>query len=126
VGSDARAGIEERVRAATIRGLAWTMYEPNNEALWARVSDEISNLLISYWRDGELVGMKREEAFFVRCGRDTMTQQDLDDGRLIVLVGIAPVAPAEFVVIRIEQMVGGQRRKRLLRRWLAWARIGSA
>ena len=61
-----------------------------------------------------------------RCGRETMTQQDLDNGRLVVVVGIAPVAATEFVILRIEQMIGGQRRKRLLRRWLARTRIGSA
>jgi len=65
--------------------------------------------------------MKSEEAFFVHCGRDTMTRQDLDNGRLVILVGIAPVAPAEFVVLRIEQMIGGQRKKKLLGRWLASA-----
>jgi Phage tail sheath protein FI len=102
------------------------VHQPNDEALWARVRDSASSLLSSFWRDGELVGARAEEAFFIRCGRDTMTQQDLDNGRLIVLVGIAPVAPAEFVVIRIEQMIGGQRRQRLLRRWLARARSGSA
>lgn len=126
MGSGASAGIEERVRSAIVRGLAWAVHQPNDEALWARVRDSASSLLSSFWRDGELVGARAEEAFFIRCGRDTMTQQDLDNGRLIVLVGIAPVAPAEFVVIRIEQMIGGQRRQRLLRRWLARARSGSA
>ena len=87
--ASAAAGIEERVRTALVRGLAWTVYESNDEALWTRVRDTASGLLLSYWRDGELRGSEPREAFYVRCGRDTMTQQDIDSGRLIVEVGIA-------------------------------------
>ena len=107
----AAAGIEERVRSALVRGLAWTAAEPNDEALWAQVRETTVNLLMSYWREGALQGTSADEAFFVRCGRDTMTQQDIDAGRLIVEVGIAPVAPAEFVTTRIEQTVGGRRKR---------------
>src|ERR1017187_1958196 len=113
--ASASAG-EEQVRAALVRGLSWTVYEANAEPLWARVRDMATNLLNSYWRAGELVGGKSEEAFFVRCGRDTMTQHDIDNGRLIVEVGIAPVAPAEFVLVTIEQMVAGRPRRRPFRR----------
>jgi uncharacterized protein len=112
MGADASAGVEERVRSALVRGLAWTASEANDESLWARVRDTSSSLLLGFWRAGELVGARAEEAFFVRCGRDTMTQQDIDNGRLIVVVGIATVAAAEFVVIQVEQIVGGGRRKR--------------
>ncbi|HEX4569976.1 MAG TPA: hypothetical protein VH184_06105, partial [Dongiaceae bacterium] len=60
------------------------------------------------WLDGALVGTKKEDAFFVRCGLgDTMVQDDLDNGRLIVLVGVAAVKPAEFVILRIGQWAGG-------------------
>src|SRR5271169_2432048 len=104
-------GIEEQVRAALVRGLAWTVYESNTEALWVRVRDTACDLLMSYWRKGELVGPAPEEAFYVRCGRDTMTQEDIDNGRLFVQVGVAPVAPAEFVVVTIEQMVAGHPRR---------------
>jgi Bacteriophage tail sheath protein len=124
--SGTRTPIEERIRAAIVRGLAWVAFEPNNEALWTRVREVATNLVTAYWRDGELVGSTSDEAFFVRCGRDTMTQQELDSGRLVILVGIAPVAPAEFVVIRIEQMTGGQRRHCVLRRWLTSIRGESA
>lgn len=109
--ASAVAGIEEQVRAALVRGLAWTVSESNDEALWARVRATATDLVSSYWRDGELMGSKPEEAFYVRCGRETMTQQDIDSGRLIVEVGIAPVAPAEFVTISIEQIVGGRRKR---------------
>jgi phage tail sheath protein FI len=65
------------------------------------------------WREGGLMGTKPEEAFFVRCGSDTMSQDDIDNGRLIMIVGVAPVYPAEFVIIRIGQWQGGSSVKTL-------------
>ncbi len=85
------------------QGTQWVVFEPNDERLWARVRQSISAFLTRVWRDGALMGTKAEEAFFVKCDRSTMTQDDLDNGRLIVLVGVAPVKPAEFVIIRIGQ-----------------------
>jgi phage tail sheath protein FI len=84
-------------------GTQWVVFEPNDYPLWARVRQSITNFLVRVWRDGALMGATQEEAFFVRCDRTTMTQDDIDNGRLIVLVGIAPVKPAEFVIIRISQ-----------------------
>ena len=84
-------------------GLQWVVFEPNAEPLWARVRQSISNFLVRVWRDGALMGATPEEAYFVRCDRTTMTQDDIDNGRLIILVGIAPVKPAEFVIVRIQQ-----------------------
>ena len=81
----------------------WAVFEPNNEQLWANVRQAVSDFLYVMWKGGSLLGTKPEEAFFVRCDRTTMTQNDLDNGRLIVLVGIAPVNPAEFVIFRIGQ-----------------------
>jgi phage tail sheath protein FI len=83
------------------RGLQWVVFEPNAEPLWARVRRTISNFLTVVWRNGALEGTKKEEAFFVKCDRTTMTQTDIDSGRLIVVIGVAPVKPAEFVIIRI-------------------------
>ncbi len=85
------------------RGLQWAVFEPNAEPLWATVKRSISDFLVSVWRSGALEGTKQEEAFFVNVGLNTMTQNDIDNGRLIVIVGIAPVKPAEFVIIRISQ-----------------------
>jgi phage tail sheath protein FI len=82
-------------------GLQWVVFEPNSEPLWARVRRTISNFLTTVWRNGALEGTKREEAYFVKCDRTTMTQADIDNGRLIVVIGVAPVKPAEFVIIRI-------------------------
>jgi len=83
------------------RGLQWVVFEPNADPLWARVRRTISNFLTTVWRNGALEGLKPEEAYFVKCDRTTMTQADIDNGRLIVVVGVAPVKPAEFVIIRI-------------------------
>ncbi len=84
-------------------GTQWVVFEPNDDALWARVRQVITNFLTTVWRSGALQGLTADEAFFVRCGRDTMTQDDIDNGRLICEIGIAPVKPAEFVIFRIQQ-----------------------
>jgi len=89
------------IEASIDRGLQWVVFEPNAEPLWARVRRSISNFLTLVWRNGALEGTKPEEAYFVKCDRTTMTQTDIDQGRLIVLVGVAPVKPAEFVIVRI-------------------------
>jgi phage tail sheath protein FI len=84
-------------------GTQWVVFEPNGEQLWANVRNTISNFLLNEWQNGGLLGTKPEQAFFVKCDRTTMTQNDLDNGRLICLIGVAPVRPAEFVIIRIGQ-----------------------
>jgi len=89
------------IEASIERGLQWVVFEPNSEPLWARVQRVISNFLTAVWRSGAFEGVDVDEAFFVRCDRTTMTQTDIDNGRLIVQVGVAPVKPAEFVIVRI-------------------------
>lgn len=84
-------------------GTQWAVFEPNNARLWANIRETVENFLLVLWQNGALLGDKPEEAFFVRCDRTTMTQNDLDNGRLICLIGIAPVKPAEFVIFRIGQ-----------------------
>ncbi|MCI5222514.1 MAG: phage tail sheath family protein, partial [Candidatus Electrothrix sp. AR4] len=81
----------------------WAVFEPNNSRLWKNIRRTVEDFLLVLWRDGALMGATPEEAFFVRCDRTTMTQNDLDNGRLICLVGLAPVKPAEFVIFRIGQ-----------------------
>ncbi|WP_224360840.1 phage tail sheath subtilisin-like domain-containing protein [Hyalangium versicolor] len=85
------------------KGTQWAVFEPNNERLWANVRQTIEDFLYVLWKDGALLGTKPEEAYFVRCDRTTMTQNDLDNGRLICLIGVAPTKPAEFVIFRIGQ-----------------------
>ena len=82
----------------------WVVFEPNGEALWASVSGSIDAFLYNEWFNGRLAGKRPEDAYFVRCDRTTMTQADLDNGRLVCLVGAAPLKPAEFVIFRIGQM----------------------
>jgi len=88
-------------------GLQWVVFEPNNEQLWDRVRAQVEDFLITLWRDGRLVGTKPEHAFFVKCDQTTMTQDDIDNGRLVALIGIAPLRPAEFVIFRIGQWATG-------------------
>jgi phage tail sheath protein FI len=81
----------------------WAVFEPNGEALWRNITRTVSDFLEVQWRNGALMGSTPDEAFFVLCDRSTMTQNDLDNGRLICLIGVAPVKPAEFVIFRIGQ-----------------------
>src|SRR5262245_8215366 len=83
------------------RGLQWVVFEPNAEELWARVRRSVTNFLTTVWRNGALEGTSPEQAFFVKCDRTTMTRDDIDNGRLVCVIGVAPVKPAEFVIIRI-------------------------
>jgi hypothetical protein len=86
------------------KGTQFVVFEPNDEATWARVRQSISNFLDRVWRTGALMGTTAEQVFFVRCDRTTMTQDDIENGRLICHIGVAPVKPAEFVIFRISQM----------------------
>jgi phage tail sheath protein FI len=83
------------------KGVQWAVFEPNGPALWATVRSAIDNFLFNIWKSGALQGAKPDEAFFVRCDPTTMTQSDIDNGRLIGLVGVAPLRPAEFVIFRV-------------------------
>ncbi|MFN9624264.1 MAG: phage tail sheath family protein [Cyanobacteriota bacterium] len=85
------------------RSTQWAVFEPNNEELWLKIRLTIESFLYDVWRSGALLGSKPEEAYFVRCDRSTMSQGDLDSGRLICLIGVAPTKPAEFVIFRIGQ-----------------------
>ena len=95
--------VEESIRENT----QWVVFEPNNEKLWGRLKATITEFLTRVWMDGALMGKKAEEAFFVKCDRTTMSQSDIDNGRLICVIGIAPTKPAEFVIFRIAQWQGG-------------------
>ena len=91
------------VEQSVERGTQWVVFEPNDEYTWQRVVSSVGNFLNTVWRNGALFGSTPQEAFFVKCDRSTMTPDDIDNGRLICLVGIAPVKPAEFVIFRFSQ-----------------------
>ncbi len=97
------------LEASIDRGTQWAVFEPNGERLWANIRQTISDFLYNEWRGGALLGSAVEEAYFVRCDRSTMTQNDLDNGRLICLIGVAIVKPAEFVIFRIGQKTADAR-----------------
>lgn len=91
--------VEESIRVNT----SWVVFEPNDTTLWTQVNITISAFLDTLWRSGMLAGATPEESYFVEIGASTMTQDDINNGRLICNVGIAPSRPAEFVIFRVTQ-----------------------
>ncbi len=83
------------------KGTEWVVFEPNDDATWAETKRSVVEFLTRAWTDGMLLGTKPQEAFLVRCDRSTMTQADMDKGRLIIEVGVALTRPSEFVIFHI-------------------------
>ncbi|GAB5437140.1 phage tail sheath family protein [Falsiruegeria mediterranea] len=90
------------VEQSLLRGIEWVAFEPNEPPTWTRVRAQVSAFLTAIWRSGALVGETVEQSYFVRCGPETMTQSDLDQGRLVCEVGVSTLRPAEFSILRIE------------------------
>lgn len=90
-----------------LNGTNWAVFEPNDEALWARLRRTISAFLVNEWRKGALFGATPDEAFFVKCDAETNPSEGIDAGQVVCLVGVAPVKPAEFVIFRLSQFAGG-------------------
>ncbi|MEF7616348.1 phage tail sheath C-terminal domain-containing protein [Aquincola sp. MAHUQ-54] len=90
-----------RIEDSIERGTQWVVFEPNGPPLWSALRRAITDFLTTQWRDGALEGTKPEEGFFVKCDETTMTRDDIDNGRLVCVIGVAPVKPAEFVIFRI-------------------------
>ena len=90
-------------------GTQWAVFENNGPRLWQNVRDTVSAFLYNEFRNNALLGANEQEAFFVRCDRSTMTQNDLDNGRLVCLIGVAVLKPAEFVIFRIGQKTADAR-----------------
>ncbi|MEK1894675.1 MAG: phage tail sheath subtilisin-like domain-containing protein [Rhizobium sp.] len=88
-------------------GTQWAVLEPNDQRLWSKLKDSVDSFLGGLWREGALFGEKKEDAYYINCGFDTMSLDDIDNGRLIMEIGLRPVKPAEFVIIRIGQWAGG-------------------
>jgi hypothetical protein len=91
------------------RGMQWAVFEPNGERLWKNIKESVSSFLRTEWENGALLGSDVRQAFFVECDRNTMSQNDLDNGRLICKIGVATVKPAEFVIFRIGQKTADAR-----------------
>jgi hypothetical protein len=97
------------LEASIDRGTQWAVFENNGPRLWNNIRETIEAFLYNEWVSGNLLGATTKEAYFVRCDRSTMTQNDLDNGRLICLIGVAALKPAEFVVFRIGQKTADTR-----------------
>jgi phage tail sheath protein FI len=90
-----------------LNGTQWVVFEPNDDALWAKIRRTIAAFLVMEWRKGALFGLTPDEAFYVRCDRETNPAEAIDAGQVLCEVGVAPVKPAEFVVFRLSQFSGG-------------------
>jgi uncharacterized protein len=88
------------------RGTKWVVFEPNDEPLWAAIRLNVGSFMDSLFKKGAFQGVTASQAYFVKCDSETTTQQDIDSGIVNILVGFAPLKPAEFVVIQIEQLTG--------------------
>lgn len=95
--------IEESIGRAT----RWVTFEPNDRSLWESIKRDITAFLMQLWRDGALMGDTAEAAFFVQCDEETNPPESIDQGKVVALIGVAPVKPAEFVIIRIGQTAAG-------------------
>jgi uncharacterized protein len=94
------------IEESLFRGLQWVVFEPNDEPLWAQIRLNTGAFMHNMFRQGALQGQSRLEAYFVKCDKETTTQNDINVGVVNVLVGFAPLKPAEFVIISIQQMAG--------------------
>src|SRR5581483_9659984 len=115
VGSDAEASEWKYVPVRRIalfleeslfRGTKWAVFEPNDEPLWAQIRLNVGAFMHDLFRQGAFQGRTSREAYFVKCDGETTTQNDVDNGIVNVVVGFAPLKPAEFVVIQIQQLAG--------------------
>src|SRR5690606_16469109 len=88
------------------RGLKWVVFEPNDEPLWAQIRLNVGAFMQGLFRQGAFQGKTPREAYFVKCGKETTTQNDIEKGSVDIGVGCAPRKPAEFVIIRLQQMAG--------------------
>ena len=88
------------------RATKWVVFEPNDEPLWSQIRLNIGAFMQDLFRQGAFQGKTPQEAYFVKCDKETTTQTDIDHGIVNILIGFAPLKPAEFVIIRIQQIAG--------------------
>jgi hypothetical protein len=94
------------IEESLYRGTQWVVFEPNDEPLWAQIRLNIGAFMNNLFRQGAFQGKTPQEAYFVKCDKETTTQNDINLGIVNIVVGFAPLKPAEFVVIKIQQMAG--------------------
>jgi phage tail sheath protein FI len=93
------------LRTSIYYGIQWAVFEPNDEPLWSSLRLNIRSFMLTQFRAGAFQGSRPDDAFFVKCDSSTTTQQDIDNGVVNILVGFAPLKPAEFVVLKLSQKV---------------------
>jgi phage tail sheath protein FI len=94
------------IEESLYRGTQWVVFEPNDEPLWAQIRLNVGAFMQNLFRQGAFQGRTPREAYFVKCDKETTTQNDINLGIVNILVGFAPLKPAEFVIIKIQQMAG--------------------
>jgi len=94
------------IEESLYRGTKWVVFEPNDEPLWAQIRLNVGAFMHDLFRQGAFQGKTPQEAYFVKCDKETTTQSDINRGIVNILVGFAPLKPAEFVVIKIQQIAG--------------------
>ncbi len=94
------------IEESLFRGLKWVVFEPNDEPLWSQIRLNVGSFMHDLFRQGAFQGSTPKEAYFVKCDKDTTTQSDINRGIVNIHVGFAPLKPAEFVVIKLQQMAG--------------------
>jgi phage tail sheath protein FI len=94
------------IEESLYRGLKWVVFEPNDESLWAQIRLNAGAFMHNLFRQGAFQGTSPRDAYFVKCDKETTTQNDIDLGIVNILVGFAPLKPAEFVVIKLQQIAG--------------------
>lgn len=94
------------LRVSIYNGIQWAVFEPNDEPLWTQLKLNITSFMMPLYRRGAFQGSSADQAFFVKCDSETTTQDDIDQGIVNVLVGFAPLKPAEFVIVKISQKAG--------------------
>jgi phage tail sheath protein FI len=94
------------IEESLFQALKWVVFEPNDEPLWAQIRLNVGAFMNDLFRQGAFQGSTPREAYFVKCDKDTTTQNDINKGIVNIAVGFAPLKPAEFVVIKLQQMAG--------------------
>jgi phage tail sheath protein FI len=94
------------IEESLYRGTQWVVFEPNDEPLWAQIRLNVGAFMHNLFRQGAFQGTTPRDAYFVKCDKETTTQNDIDNGIVNIVVGFAPLKPAEFVVIKLQQIAG--------------------
>lgn len=94
------------IEESLFRGTQWVVFEPNDEPLWAQIRLNVGAFMHNLFRQGAFQGTTPREAYFVKCDKETTTQNDIDRGIVNIVVGFAPLKPAEFVIIKLQQIAG--------------------